>query len=277
MVTLSPVSMHAKTTPAIDGKFVLRPTNIITNEDEDDRAKGIVFGHSTMRDAKLTKDTAEKLSAQGSTFLHKQDDVPDRRPSEVTVNPLQVEVACTNFFNLLDPEHCARAFIVVNQNNIASRCLIERIEGLRTIDQVLLTEELPVTTPQLIEMGITPVFIYNFLLQNNDFRTGNIGLTPDNKLIAFDFDQALWSYPTCALYDAAYDTRHKKWNADLFPLSLRDIQNFPAIQDARPNQWPSRDVENPNSNYLNERAQKLADSLSALKDNAHFVEEKYYC
>lgn len=264
-----------KTTPEFDKRYVLRLAEIEREREEFERAKDVTFGHSTMQDLTLSPEETS-IVRKKTAFLHKQDEMPDRTPSSFALNPIQVEVACTNLFNLLDPAHCASAYIVLD-GDIANHCIIKKINGLKTVDQVLQKADFPLeTTQELLASGIAPVMIYNFLLQNNDFRTGNIGLTEEKTLIAFDFDKALWSYPTCALFNPM--NADDQYDKALFPLTLRDIQNFPDIQDATPEQWPTRDLAPyDENNPLCVRSQKLAVLLRQLKDDPLFIEEKYGC
>lgn len=271
------------TTPELDNPWVLRSIDIATRlDDELQSAEGIIPGHSAMRDIALTDTMYRHLKIDPtSTLLHKTDPNPDREYSSSTVNPLQIEVAGTNFFRVLSPKHCSRAYIVVNEASLANSCVIERIPNFRTIDQIHQHKDLGLTKEEdLLNKGITPLLVYNFLLQNNDFRTGNMGLMGDEKFMAIDFDQALWSYPTCALFDTPLQPGQepKPFDMEKFPLTLSDIENFPILKDANPTHWPTRDIQHYNPTSLHDqRDQAFADLLKSLKNNPEFITQKYFC
>lgn len=130
--------------------------------------------------------------------------------------------------------------------------LSREIENYRSLHDYYLKEEQ--TTGQmrspkqkdLVKSGIGRILAAAYCEEENDLHGGNIGYDPI-KLISrkVDHDQANWTFtskyqnknPNKPLYrsdERAFGIKPK----DAFPITQRDITNFPHLMDAKPRDFP---------------------------------------
>lgn len=241
------------------------------DQDVTDRAENISHSRSVLHDVRISGN-------EQMPYLLKFHDpyMLDRDLSPHRIHPMQVETATANLFRLLAPQMCAKTHSVIDEEGIAAYCLIEKKPDFKTIEELIIKGPLNYDAQDLIKMSIVPLLTYHFLLENNDFRLGNMAIH-DGKFFAFDFDRALWTYPTCALIREADITlvEGQTFDAPKFDLSLNDIQQFPNIKDAQPDQWPTRPTLGDDT--LAENACDFSTALANLQNNPDFIQEKYYC
>ncbi|WP_412755894.1 hypothetical protein [Legionella bozemanae] len=122
----------------------------------------------------------------------------------------------------------------------------------------------------LVKSGIGRILGAAYTEEENDLHGGNIGYDPIN-LISYkiDHDQATWPItskyqnknPNKPLYkdnERAYGIKPK----DAFPITQRDITNFPHLRDAKPRNFP----DETDSGILN---------LPGIEDNPDFIKDVF--
>ncbi|HSW69274.1 MAG TPA: hypothetical protein VLI69_03820 [Gammaproteobacteria bacterium] len=135
----------------------------------------------------------------------------------------------------------------------------------------------PPTEKELINSEFIKVLAASFLRRENDLHGGNCGFARVNgqiRGVKIDDDQANWEI-TCTDAGLTPNTNYPilpETPARTFPTTRRDIQNFPALTDAKPFNWIA------NTKHLN-AGQRDDDNLVQFNRVAHkkkVIQDKYY-
>lgn len=158
--------------------------------------------------------------------------------------------------------------------------MIKEIKGFRSLDEIFKNENRSLTQDELIEKGIASVLVDAYMSMENDCRGGNIGEDERNALRRLDFGQSGW--PLTAPYTLL---RNLFWSDDYsverlgvrikpqdsFPITERDVINFPNLEDAKPINWASRTPYEIENNMRTHMA-----GLDRIEQNAKFIKQKYF-
>ncbi|KTD41780.1 hypothetical protein [Legionella parisiensis] len=122
----------------------------------------------------------------------------------------------------------------------------------------------------LVKSGIGRILSAAYTEEENDLHGGNIGYDPISLISSkIDHDQATWPItskyrnknPSKPLYkngERAYGIKPK----DAFPITQRDITNFPHLNDAKPRNFPDK----ADSGILN---------LTGIENNPDFIKDVF--
>lgn len=100
----------------------------------------------------------------------------------------------------------------------------------------------------MLGWGIMPLLTGLYLREEGDFHVFQLGTGDGMKLFRVDFDELLYGDITANIKGSrlVFNGVTAPEPKDLFPITDRDIENFPDIQDARPCYWPTKFPENGN-------------------------------
>ncbi|CDZ77861.1 Subversion of eukaryotic vesicle trafficking A [Legionella massiliensis] len=122
----------------------------------------------------------------------------------------------------------------------------------------------------LIEARIGRILAAAYFGEENDLHGGNIGYDPINLLsYKIDHDQATWPFTSKyrnanpqKIVEKTTRRAHGIRPVDAFPITQRDISNFPHLTDAKPNNFPDRS----DSAVLN---------LTRIEENEDFIYDAF--
>lgn len=97
----------------------------------------------------------------------------------------------------------------------------------------------------LVEAEVAAVWVSAYVEEENDLHSGNYGIRRNSigkvRFVKYDNDQT--TRPLTSKYvelDPKKErTRNRPAPINAFPVTERDILNFPKLEDAKPDQWPS--------------------------------------
>ncbi len=134
------------------------------------------------------------------------------------------------------------------------------------------------TTPPiepLIKAEIGKIWAAAYCEEENDLHGGNYGFGFKEKVMVYmDMGQA--TFPISATY-AGFDPQVKDEKLpaapiDAFPVTERDILNFPKLTDAKPNHWPDRSDRAKDDKHQERAIFKVEDYIH----RPEIIDQKYY-
>lgn len=126
------------------------------------------------------------------------------------------------------------------------------MDGLETFNSLFERKIFP-SHDELIEAGFIETLAASYLFADYDLHPSNIGLNKLRNISIFDFNN--WFFPkTCSHfgfspYTACHPSNDIPAPKKAFPITRKDLKNFPFLSDAKPFWWLLR--KNSDPNYVN--------------------------
>lgn len=129
----------------------------------------------------------------------------------------------------------------------------------------------------LVTAGVAKALLAAYVFMEDDCHRANIGLDSSGKVIKIDHDMSFW--PITYLIKG-HRKPHLSDPTKNWPISIKDLRDFPVLVDAKPWYWPATDRFLPRlARSGNARRNRYSNSDTAffkqLRKNPEFVQEKY--
>ena len=118
----------------------------------------------------------------------------------------------------------------------------------------------------LIHNGFPEVCALSYFFEEDDFHKGNIGVS-NGSLVRIDLDMSAYS-----IVSQSHLRGVRAFSGSTFPITTRDLSNFPILTDANPYYWPTTYRSLSASHGYSADEVKL---FSTLKDNEVFNSKSY--
>lgn len=128
------------------------------------------------------------------------------------------------------------------------------------------------TVENLLDWNVSSELVARYVREEDDEHDGNLGVCLNSFIGGLDYDMSYYSL-TAAIKGARIISRVLAPRPEkAFPITARDLQNFPILIDQQPCHWPTKTPNN--KNYSKEYKGKKV--FCELSENPRFIEQKWF-
>jgi hypothetical protein len=180
----------------------------------------------------------------------------------------QIEAAMSHSYRIVKGKNSAKLRPVVDDDGHVIGTVSFEIPGFKSFFETNYTLE------ELLKWNVAQELVSRYIREEDDLHPGNWGVGQDFELYGIDFDMSLYSLTSVPELKGCRTINNGIFAPTpdhCFPVTLRDLEQFPILEDQQPCHWPTK---NPNNGNLFKKYRDI-EVFKALSKHPKFIEQKW--